>query len=98
MKPVALLFLVLALAAEDAHEQANPLYRELRQTGVSLNETAKTPLPAPTLADGLDAKAQKKVIETVAGADYDPQDLLRKSVTAPFRFQVRTLDPPDAQS
>jgi hypothetical protein len=91
------ILLALALAPADPHEQANPLYRELRQTGVALNDKVKAPLPAPTLADGLDAKAQKKVIESVAGADYDPQELLRKSVTAPFRYQVRDLDPPDPQ-
>lgn len=94
---LALLFLLTA-AAEDAHEKINPLYRELRQTGVAVADKVHLRLPAPTLVDGLDAKAQKAVIDGVAGNDYDPQDLLRKSVTAPFRLQVRDLDPPDAQS
>jgi hypothetical protein len=97
MTPLALVLLTIPLAA-DAHEQSNPLYRELRQTGVTLNDKVRSPLPAPTLADGLDAKAQKKVIDAVAGADYDPQELLRKSATAPFRFQVRDLEPPDSHS
>src|SRR5947208_1692626 len=62
MSVLPLLFLTAALA-ETGHEQANPLYRELREKGVDVGNGVKVPLPAPTMADGLDAQAQQAVIK-----------------------------------
>ena len=45
---LALLLLALAAAPEDAHETANPLYRELRQKGVALTDKVHARLPTTT--------------------------------------------------
>ncbi|HXG11261.1 MAG TPA: hypothetical protein VNK04_16010 [Gemmataceae bacterium] len=98
MNAAALILLTLGLTAADNPEQINPLFRELRQIGVPLHDKVSVPLPAPTLADRPDLKAQKAAIDLIAGKDYDPKDVLRPAVVAPFRYQVRDLESPDPNS
>lgn len=87
--------LLLATLNADGHEKDNPLYRELRETGVAVGGGLHSPLPAPLMPDGLDAKAQRAVIEKLAGDDYPLDELLRKSVVAPHVYKFREVKPSD---
>lgn len=91
------LITVTAVPAKD-HDKANPLYRELRDPGVAVGKDVKAPLPAPTMPDGLDTKAQREIIKTLAGQDYDLDDLLRQSVVAPHILRLRDLKPSDREA
>jgi hypothetical protein len=92
--------LVLAglLAAAAGHEQANPLYRALREAGVAVGAKAKAKLPEPALPDGLDARAQQAVLKTLAGRDYAVTDLLENTPVAPYISKIRALTPSDPQA
>jgi hypothetical protein len=67
-----------------AHEKSNPLYQELRDKGVAVTESRRVPLPAPRMADGLDAAAQKAIIKELIGDDYDYDGFVDASVNAPY--------------
>ncbi len=93
-----LLFLTtLGLPAAD-HEASNPVYRHLRQTGVAITSTQTIPLPPPSMADGLSAEGQQKVIREVAGRDYAVAELLRKSPVSPHILRLRDITPADPQT
>jgi hypothetical protein len=93
------LLLALSLScAADPHEAINPLYRELRTEGVAVSAKERVPLPAPVMPDGLDAKAQRKVIEQVAAGDYDPDELARRSVVTPFVLRIRDVKSSDPKN
>jgi len=82
---LVLLTLPAVPAAEaDAHEKINPLYKQLRQQGVAIADKKIVPLPLPRMADGLDAVAQKKVIQELLGDDIDYDRFLEATVTAPY--------------
>jgi hypothetical protein len=81
-----LLFLVLTAslpAAEGPEEKLNPLYAQLREKGVPISAREHSPLPAPRMADGLDAKAQTAVIKSLIGEDFDWSVFTDDSITAP---------------
>jgi hypothetical protein len=82
-------------AAADGHEQANPLYRELREKGVQVTRSARAPLPAPVMADGLSADAQEAALKAAAGEDYSLEEFTRRSVVAPYRLHIRDVSPSD---
>jgi hypothetical protein len=69
---------------EDAHEKSNPLFKHLRQTGVAISDKTNSPLPAPCMADDLDAGAQKAVIKELIRDDYDYDGFTASSVAAPY--------------
>jgi hypothetical protein len=54
-------------------------------------------LPAPAMADALDAAAQGRILAAVAGRDYPVDELLRPSVVAPFVLKYREIRPPGAE-
>jgi hypothetical protein len=90
-----LLLLAAALAPERPHQALNPLFRELRDTGAQVGADIKIALPAPTMADGLDAQTQEAVVKQVAGEDYPLEELARNSVVAPHILRLRNLSPSD---
>lgn len=94
----ALLALFLLAGADAAPENANPIYRELRDPGLTLAPKVATALPAPTMPDGLNAKQQRAILDKLAGQDYNLDDLLRNSVQAPQVLKFRDISPapPDA--
>jgi hypothetical protein len=69
----------------------NPVFIELVEKGVTMSDGKAYKLPAPAMADGLDAAGQKAVIEKIAGKRYTLEDLMRKSSSAPVVVRVRTL-------
>src|SRR5262249_29394531 len=76
-------------------EHANPLFRELRESGVAVGAGVKVPLPAPTMAGRLDAQAQLAVIKELAGNDYSLEALTRNSQVAPQILRIRDINPSD---
>jgi hypothetical protein len=76
-------------------DNANELFRELTAQGIAIGAREKVKLPAPTLADGLDAMGQRAVLEAIAGNDYSVEELVRPSVVAPFVLKYRTIRPSD---
>jgi hypothetical protein len=54
-------------------------------------------LPEPTMPDGLDAAAQRRVVEQAAGPRRRAEDLLRKSIVAPFVLQIRDVPAPNGE-
>ncbi len=90
------LSLGIAVAA-DEHLAANPAYRELRDTGISLTSRYSFPLPPPTMADGLDADKQESVIAAVLAGAYPKQQFVRKSVVAPHLLRMNEIDTGDPQ-
>ncbi|MBW3539814.1 MAG: hypothetical protein KY476_06050 [Planctomycetes bacterium] len=87
----------LALGAE-THSNSNPVFEQLVEKGVSPGGENLVPLPVPTMADGLDAAAQRKVIETLGGARFPYSQLTRRSTVAPHILRMRNIDGPDPQT
>ncbi len=84
-----LLFLCDSVLADAPHLEQNPIYRELRQTGVDITAKNAFKLQAPYLADGLDAAEQRKLIEKLGGRRYPWERMTHKSTVAP---QIIHLD------
>lgn len=82
-------------APADPHLRLNPLYRELREHGVAVGAKAKQTLPAASLPEGLTAKQQTAILTKLAGADYPLDELLRRSVVAPYVFRLSEFDTDD---
>jgi hypothetical protein len=90
---------VLPLAASclaAADEAANPLFDELRGKGVPVAAETSVPLPAPFMADGLDAAAQQDVLKKLVGSRFSVKDFVGKVGTAPHVYSVRKV--PEAGS
>ena len=92
MLALPLLILAATLAAEEDHLQANPVYRQLRESGLALADGVREPLREPTMADGLAAGAQHAALEEIAKGAYPLKQLLRKSVVARHILQMQQLD------
>lgn len=97
---LALLSVVLlfAAAAEERADKGNNLFEDLRSEGIALGPKHKATLPAPTMADGLDAAKQKEVLAAVAGEDYPVEELVRPSVVAPYVLKYRDVKPSDPET
>jgi hypothetical protein len=54
-------------------------------------EGATVRLPAPRLRDGQDAEAQRAALRELAGSDQRLEEIVRKSVTAPYLIKVRDV-------
>lgn len=81
------LWLVGAMGAA----QANPLLEKLISEGVKLSDGSVVKLPAPWLADGLDAAAQKAAIEKVASR-YPYDQFTRDSAVAPLLLEMQSIE------
>jgi hypothetical protein len=94
-----LALLTAALAAGQAHDAANPLYRELRAEGVAVGAAGRVKLPEPWMADGLDAGQQEAVLKKLTGDDYTVEDFVRRSQVAPQILRIRSeVAPSDPQA
>lgn len=83
-----LVLLAQAPEAEAPHLERNPVYRELRESGIKITKDEQIKLPAPYLADGLDAEAQRKLIEKLGGRRYPWAVLTRESTVAPQIIEI----------
>lgn len=89
---------VLLFGADDPHSPINPVYRELRERGAIVSGDKRAKAPAPTMADGLDAKTQGKILADLVGQDYSLEDFTRDSVVAPHLYQSAKSDEGDAKA
>ncbi|HTN75281.1 MAG TPA: hypothetical protein VL096_08545 [Pirellulaceae bacterium] len=81
-----LALLSLAMGSSARAADPNPIFQELTTQGVGGQATLK--LPAPIMADGLDAAAQRKVIDSIGTPGKQFAELTRKAVVAPFVLKV----------
>jgi hypothetical protein len=84
-------------SGEDFHARVNPVYRELRQSGVATGEKAWAPLPPPLLADGGRAD-QRAALAAIPGRRHPVEELLRKSTVAPFEYRLQKIDRSDPEA
>jgi len=80
---VLLLLGSLAGAEPGIHEKGNPLYKQLRTEGIAIGAKQHWSLPAPVMADGLNAAAQKAVLKALLADDIDLDSFLDSSLEAP---------------
>jgi hypothetical protein len=80
----------LALAADPAKASANPLFEELTHKGIQLLTGAQLVLPEPSMADGLDEAAQRRVIDEY-GRRAGVKEFLRKSERAQYALVLKPL-------
>lgn len=83
----AVVVLLLAGRGLSAHAADNPIYDELTKQGISDGTTAEKLAP-PVMASGLDAAAQRKVIDSIAEPGKGYEELVRRSVNAPFILKI----------
>jgi hypothetical protein len=79
--------LAMFLIAGD-HTAINPLFQSLQNPGFALDGTARVTLPAPLVADGLDATAQQAALAKIVGDRYPVEEFTRPSVVAPFVLKL----------
>lgn len=73
-----------------SHEEANPLYKQLRSEGIVVEGKTLATLPAPTVPDGLDAAGQQAALKSIP-MRVSPGDFTRKSVVAPYAMSIGDL-------
>ena len=96
MSLCAPVLLSLLLSAGESHADQNPVYQQLRTTGISVGEKTLAVVPAPTIADGMDSAAQQAAVAAIPRLRVSPDVFLRDSVTAPFAISVGDLTETDA--
>jgi hypothetical protein len=100
--PCLVLFVTLSpchlVTLSKAEEPANPLFEQLRSDGVAITEETKAPLPAPLMADGLDAAGQRGVLQSVVGKRFTVGEFTAKSGTAPHVYALRKIDAAGAEA
>jgi hypothetical protein len=94
MYALALAALATAPAQPSAkHDDQNPLYKSLLDTGLDVGAGTKVKFPPPTMPDGLDAAKQTAIIKTVVGKDYPLEEFTRNSVNARLQMKINTVKP-----
>jgi hypothetical protein len=73
------------------HEELNPLYKNLVESGLDVGGNAKIKLPQPTMPDGLDAAKQTAIIKGLIAGRYSYDEFTRKSVVAPQLSPIRDI-------
>ena len=79
-----------------SHKEANPVYRLLIDQGIF---EGKPPgqLPLPTMADGLNAAAQLKILNEIGKPRHDFKSLTRKTTVAPHLADIHTVKSGDSK-
>ncbi len=76
------LLIAVLIGAAPTHQEQNPVYAQLLEQGVTAGFDSTYAIPEPTMPDGLDAAAQQKIIDELAGSSYTPDQLLRDSIVS----------------
>jgi hypothetical protein len=98
MAMVGVAVLAAAPLAVGGADKSNEVFEHLTSEGVAVGGGHRVKLPAPSMADGLDARAQQAVLEAVAGSEHSPEELLRKSLVAPFVLKFRDAGSADPEA
>ena len=74
-------------------EPQNSVFVQMTREGLAADAEGKTgaKLAPPTMADGLDAVAQRRAIEEVARPKRRVEDLLKNAVVAPFVLEIKDV-------
>jgi hypothetical protein len=88
-RAMGLLLTVLVVSPVIAGEPRNPLFEQLRTKGLSLVADTKTTLPAPRMADGLNAAQQQEILKKIVGERFSVKDFVGKVSTAPFVYEIK---------
>src|SRR5262245_44941207 len=92
MYALALAALAVSPAQPPAkHEDQNPLFKGLIETGLDAGGKEKIKFPPPTMPDGLDAAKQTEVIKKLLGEDANYEEFTRKSVVARELYKIRDI-------
>ena len=78
--------------------ETNPMFSELLEKGVRMSDGRAYKLPAPAMADALDAAGQKAAMEKISGGRYTFDDLVQKTTSAPVMIRMRTLKAAEGES
>ena len=78
--------------------ETNPMLSELLDKGVTMSDGRAYKLPAPAMADALDAASQKAAMEKISGGRYTFDDLVQKTTSAPVMIRMRTLKAAEGES
>jgi hypothetical protein len=95
---IIITFLTLTGQPAKSHDVENALFKSLLDPGLSVGAGLKAKLPAPTMPDGLDAAAQKAVIEALIKDEYSYAEFTRKSVVSPQLLKLRDINPSDPKA
>ena len=93
-----LLVVLTPFVAGAADEPANPLFEQMRTRGVAVTDAVKVPLPAPLMADGLDAASQQEILKKVVGNRFTVKEFAAKLGTAPHVYNIRKIPAADADT
>lgn len=88
-----MLLLCAVQPEEEPHRRLNPLYRDLVETGLLIQEKHRVRFPPPVLPEG-DAAAQKKALKALLKEEYTLEDFVRPSLTGPRVCRVQALEQP----
>jgi hypothetical protein len=88
---------ILAVLTAGDPSQDNSAFKELLDKGVTMSDGTVVKLPAPILADGLDAAQQKAALDKVADARSPFRELVKISYYAPVVVKVATVKPDKAK-
>ncbi len=83
--------LLAALVSADTPPSEIPVFTELLEKGITMSDGTAVKLPAPIMADGLDAAGQRAAMEEVADARTRVDDLVRKSYTPPVVVKMHNV-------
>lgn len=103
MNPILTAIVAIALISADSasaqvEASTNPILTSLLEKGVTMSDGTSVKLPSPTMPDGLDANRQKEVLARLADANHPLEELLRRSVVAPFELSVRPVTTPGGKA
>jgi len=73
----------------------NPVLTQLTKQGVPVGDGSFVKLPMPSIADNLDAAAQRAILERIAAPHRRVADLTRKSIVSPFVLKLGDLTTSD---
>lgn len=98
MNPILTAILATAVMSTESEGARNPVLTSLLQKGVTMSDGTAVKLPSPTMPDGLSASAQREVMARLADANHPLEELLRRSVVAPFELSVRPVATPGGKA
>jgi hypothetical protein len=93
-----LLVVLTPFVAGAAEGPANPLFEQMRTRGVAVTDAVKVPLPAPLMADGLDAASQQEILKKVVGNRFTVKEFAAKLGTAPHVYNIRKIPVADTDA
>ncbi|MBY0457746.1 MAG: hypothetical protein K2V38_10445 [Gemmataceae bacterium] len=82
----------------DKHDDQNPLYKRLLDTGLEVPGGKAIKFPAATMPDGLSAAQQKDIIKKVIGSDYDFDEFTRDALVAPQVLRIGDVESGDPKN